>query len=388
MDEENITRIHQNGKEYILIGTAHVSKQSAEQVKEVIASEQPDAVCIELDKQRYQSVTEGNKWKEMDIFQVIKERKATLLLMNLAISSFQKRMAKQFGINAGQEMIQGIESANEIGAELVLADRDIQITFSRIWGNIGLKGKMMLLMQVIGGIFSQESISEEELEKLKSKDMLDSMLEEFTQHFPRLKRPLIDERDQYLAQKIKHAPGEKVVAVLGAAHVPGIKQEIPREHDLKRLRERPPKSKVPKIIGWAIPILILAVIAYTFWANPAAGWQQTISWILWNGSFSALGTAIALGHPLTILTAFAAAPLSSLNPLIAAGWFAGIVQAMIRKPNVGDFEKLSDDVHHLKGFWHNKVTRILLIVVLANVGSSLGTFIGGADVIRLFFENM
>ncbi|RYG73352.1 TraB/GumN family protein [Lentibacillus lipolyticus] len=388
MDEENITRIHQDGKEYILIGTAHVSKHSAEQVKEVIASEQPDAVCIELDKQRYKSVTEGSKWKEMDIFQVIREKKATLLLMNLAISSFQKRMAKQFGINAGQEMIQGIESADEAGAELVLADRDIQITFSRIWGTIGLKGKMMLLMQVIGGIFSRETITEEELEKLKSKDMLDSMLEEFTEHFPRLKKPLIDERDQYLAQKIKEAPGDKIVAVLGAAHVPGIKKEINTEHDLERLQKRPPKSKVPKIIAWAIPILILSVIAYTFWTNPAAGWQQTVSWILWNGSLSAIGTAIALGHPLTILTAFLAAPLSSLNPLIAAGWFAGLVQTLVRKPNVGDFEQLAEDVHHVKGFWNNKVTRILLIVVLANIGSSIGTFIGGADVIRLFFDNL
>ncbi|TFJ91971.1 TraB/GumN family protein [Lentibacillus salicampi] len=388
MSEENLTRIHLDDKEYILIGTAHVSKNSAEQVKDVIDTEQPDAVCIELDQQRYKSVTEGNKWKDMDIFQVIKERKATLLLMNLAISSFQKRMAKQFGINAGQEMIQGIESAKEIDAELVLADRDIQITFSRIWGNLGFKGKTMLLMQVIGSIFSRETISEEELEKLKSKDMLDSMLEEFTEHFPRLKKPLIDERDQYLSEKIRKAPGEKVVAVLGAAHVPGITKEIKQEHDLQRLSARPPKSKVPKIIGWSIPILIIAIIAYTFMTNPAAGWQQTVSWILWNGSLSALGTAIALGHPLTILTAFLAAPISSLNPLIAAGWFAGIVQAMIRKPHVSDFEQLAEDVHSVKGFWHNKVTRILLIVVLANIGSSIGTFIGGADVIRVFMENL
>lgn len=388
MSEENITRIHLDHKECILIGTAHVSKNSAEQVKEVIESEQPDAVCIELDKKRYQSVIDGNKWKNMDIFQVIKEKKATLLLMNLAISSFQKRIAKQFGINAGQEMIQGIESAKEIDADLVLADRDIQITFSRIWGNLGFKGKAMLLMQVFASIFSNETISEEELEKLKSKDMLDSMLEEFTEHFPRLKKPLIDERDQYLSQKIKEAPGDKIVAVLGAAHVPGISKEINKEHDLNRLSERPSKSKVPKIIAWAIPLLIISIIAYTFVTNPVAGWQQTVSWILWNGGLSAIGTAAALGHPLTILTAFLAAPLSSLNPLIAAGWFAGTVQALIRKPHVGDFEELSEDIHSVKGFWHNKVTRILLIVVLANIGSTLGTFIGGADVIRLFLENL
>ncbi|SET18216.1 pheromone shutdown-related protein TraB [Salinibacillus kushneri] len=388
MSEENITRVQLDDKEVILIGTAHVSKQSAEQVKEVIEAEQPDSVCIELDEQRYQSIKEDSQWKDMDIFKVIKERKATLLLMNLAISSFQKRMAKQFGINAGQEMIQGIESAEEVGADLVLADRNIQVTFSRIWGNIGIKGKFMLLTEVIGSIFSRETISEEDLEKMKSQDMLNSMLQEFTEYFPKLKKPLIDERDQYLSQRIKDAPGNKVVAVLGAAHVPGITRELHKEHDLERLSERPPKSKVPKIIAWAIPILILSIIAYTFATNPSAGMQQTLSWIVWNGTFSAIGTAIALAHPLAILTAFIAAPITSLNPLIAAGFIAGIVQAFLRRPNVRDFENLTEDVFHIKGFWHNKVTRILLVVVLANIGSSLGTFIGGADVVRLFFENL
>ena len=388
MTEENITRLHINNKEYILIGTAHVSKQSAEQVKEVIEAEKPDAVCIELDEQRYQSITEGNKWKDTDIFQVIKDKKATLLLMNLAISSFQKRMAKQFGINPGQEMIQGIESAKETGAELVLADRDIQITFSRVWGNIGMKGKALLLTQVVGSIFSNEKISEEDLEKMKQQDTINAMLQEFTDHFPKLKKPLIDERDQYLSQKIKDAPGEKVVAVLGAAHVPGITKEIEKEHDLKKLSERPPKSKTPKIIGWAIPIFVLAVIAYTFFMNPSAGLHQAISWFLWNGSLSAIGTIVALGHPLAVLTAFIAAPFTSLNPLLAAGWFAGFVQAYIKRPNVADFERLSDDVHSVKGFWNNKVTRILLVVVFANLGSSLGTLLGGADVIRVFIENL
>lgn len=388
MSEENITKIYLDGKEIILIGTAHVSRHSAEQVKEVIDKEQPDSVCIELDEQRYQSVMEGNQWQEMDIFKVVKERKATLLLMNLAISSFQNRLAKQFGIKPGAEMIQGIESAKELNANLVLADRNIQTTFSRIWGKIGFKGKAMLLLSIFAGIFSKEDITEEELEKMKSQDMIDSMLQEFTNSFPKLKEPLIDERDQFLSQKIKSAPGKKIVAVLGAAHVPGIKKEIEKEHDLKRLSERPPKSKLPKIIGWAIPIIILSIIAYTFYANFDAGVQQSISWILWNGSFSALGAAVAFGHPLTIITAFVAAPITSLNPLIAAGIVAGLVQAYIQKPNVRDFENVPEDVFSIKGFWKNKVTRILLIVLLANLGSTLGTFIGGLDVVRLFFENL
>lgn len=388
MTEENITRIHLNDKEYILIGTAHVSKSSAELVKEVIESEKPDAVCIELDEGRYKSITDGNKWKDMDIFQVIKDKKASLLLMNLAISSFQRRMAKQFDIHPGQEMIQGIESAKDTGARLVLADRNIQITFSRIWGNVGFKGKAMLLTQVVASIFSRETITEEELEKMKSQDMIDSMLQEFTEAFPKLKTPLIDERDQYLAQKIKDAPGDKIVAVLGAAHVPGITKEIEKEHDLKELTKLPPKSKASKMIGWSIPVLILAVILYTFIANPSAGLQQTISWFLWNGTLSAIGTAIAFGHPLAIITAFIAAPITSLTPLLAAGWFAGIVQAYFRRPNVRDFETLAEDVFHVKGFWHNKVTRVLLVVILANLGSSIGTFVGGADVIRLFFKHI
>jgi len=388
MQEENITRLQYGDKELILIGTAHVSKRSAEQVKEVIDAEQPDSVCIELDAQRYQSVTDNNKWKETDIFKVIKEKKSSLLLMNLAISSFQNRLADQFGIKPGQEMIQGIASAKETGAELVLADRNIQVTFSRIWGNIGIWGKVQLLSSVFFSIFSKETISEEDLEKMKSQDTLSAVMDDFTKAFPRLKTPLIDERDQYLAQKIKNAPGKKIVAVLGAAHVPGITKEIHNEHDLDKLSEVPPKSKWPKIIGWAIPAVIIGIIAYTFIANPAAGLDQTISWVLWNGILAAIGATIAFGHPLAILTAFVAAPISSLNPLVAAGWFSGLTQASIRKPNVGDFETLSKDVFTLKGFWDNKVTRVLLVVVLTNIGSSLGTFIGGADVIRLFIENI
>src|SRR5690625_5071927 len=179
-------------------------------------------------------------------------------------------------------MIQGIESAKEVNAELVLADRNIQTTFSRIWNGIGFKGKAMLLTQVVFGIFSNETITEDELEEMKSQDMLDSMLAEFTVSFPKLKVPLIDERDQYLSQKIKEAPGKKVVAVLGAAHIPGIKEEINKEHNLAELSEIPAKSKIPKMIAWTIPLVIIALIVYTFMTNPSAGLQQTVSWIVWR----------------------------------------------------------------------------------------------------------
>ena len=388
MSQDNITKIYLNDKEYILIGTAHVSKQSAEQVKLLIESEKPNSVCIELDDQRFKTITEGNKWKDTDIFKIIREEKATLLLINLIISSFQKRIARQFNINAGQEMIQGIESAKEIGAELVLADRNIQITFSRIWHEVGFWGKAKLLMEILLSIFSDVKISEEELEKIKSQDMLNSALKDFAVHFPKLRIPLIDERDQYLAQKIKDAPGNKIVAVLGAAHVPGIKNEILKEHDLEKLSQAPPKSKAVQIISWTIPVVIIALIIATFFTNPSAGAQQTINWILWTGSFAAIGTALAFGHPLSILTAFVAAPISTLHPLLAVGWVAGLVQAYIKRPNVRDVEMLSEDIFSLRGFWYNKVTRILLIVTLANIGGSIGSLVGGLEVIQRFINTV
>lgn len=386
--EETITRLQVDGKEIILIGAAHVSKASAVEVKEVIERERPDSVCIELDEQRFQSIQQGDKWKNMDIFKVIKDKKATMLLMNLAISSFQNRMAKQFDVTPGQEQIQGIASAKEIGAELVLADRDIQVTFARIWGNLGFWGKSQLLAGVIFGIFEKDTITEEEMEKMKQQDTLQAVLAEFTESFPRLKTPLIDERDQYLAQKIKTAPGDKVVAVLGAAHVPGITKEIYQNHDLEKLSERPPKSIVPTILGWALPILIIALIIATFFINPEAGANQATSWILWTGSMAAIGAAVAFGHPLAIASAFVAAPITALHPILASGWVSGLVQAFVRKPTVADFETLSEDVFTVKGFWHNKVTRVLLVVVMTNIFGSIGTFIGGADVIRLFLKNL
>jgi pheromone shutdown-related protein TraB len=374
-------------KELIIIGTAHVSKNSAEEVKAIIEEENPDSVAVELCNSRYQSMQDQDRWKKTDIAKVVKEKRSFLLLANLILSSYQKRMAKQIGIQAGQEMLQAIESAKETGAQLVLADRDIQVTFARIWGNLGFWGKTKLFFTLVLSIFSDEKITEEDLEKMKSGDLLTSALSELAKSFPQLKESLIDERDKYLAQKIKTAPGKKVVAVVGAGHVPGLKEAIIEDQDLAALSKIPPKKKTGKIIGWTISIAIISLIVSTIIVNRDAGLDQILSWILWNGSLSALGTIAALGHPLSILTAFLVAPVSSLNPLLAAGWFAGLVEALVRKPKVSDFENLNEDVNSFKGFWKNRVTKVLLIVVFANVGSSVGTFIGGAEVVRIFIKS-
>lgn len=385
MSTGNVTRLHLNDKEYILIGTAHVSRRSTEEVREVIEAERPDSVCIELDDVRMRAIVDRDRWKNTDIFTIIKEKKTVALLMNLLISSFQRRLANQFGVQPGEEMIQGMKSAQEVGAELVLADRNIQVTFARVWRGLRLWDKIKLLFAIIASIFEADDVSEEDVERMKSQDVLDDVFDEFAAAFPRVKGPLIDERDQYLAQRIKEAPGQKVVAVVGAAHVPGIVREIHKDHDLETLMELPPKSRVPAIIGWSIPVIVIGLILYTLFTNVTAGVAQINSWLFWNALTAAIGAAAALAHPAAILTAAAISPISSLNPLMAAGWFAGVVQAYFNKPTVGDFENLRDEVTTLKGFWTNRVTRVLLVVALTNVGSSLGVFVGGANVIRLFF---
>jgi pheromone shutdown-related protein TraB len=386
-NNKDIHHISIDNKDIFLIGTAHISKASAETVKQFIVEEKPDTVCIELCPSRFQSITNPEKWKNMDIITIIKQKKALLLLVNLILSSFQKRLARQLGLNPGQEMIEAIQAAQDNNIPLVLADRDIQITFTRIWKKLGFFGKIRLFFMLILSIFNEENLSEEEIEKLKSEDVLTAALNDLAISFPRLKNTLIDERDQYLAEKIRNAPGKKIVAVVGAGHIPGIKKEIDKNHDLESLTYIPKSSPWLKWILWSIPIVIIIIVISTFRISPPSGIDQILQWLIWNGSLAALGTFLAAGHPFSIITAFLAAPITSLNPLLAAGWFAGIVEAMIRKPKVEDFENLGN-ITTLGDFFRNRVTKILLIVALANLGSSLGTFIGGAKVIQIFIDTV
>lgn len=384
--ESNITRLNFHGKELILIGTAHVSKNSVDEVRETIKNEQPDSICIELDQQRYEAINQKDKWSNTDLVQIIKSKRAGFMFVNILLSNYQRKLAEQFGIESGQEMMEGIACAKEYDAELVLADRSIQITFNRIWRGCSLWEKIKVLFSIILSVVDDEEITEEDLENLKSADMLTAALSEMGSAFKGVKKYLVDERDQYLAYKIKNAPGKKVVAVLGAAHVPGIKEEIFKDQNIDELEVVPPKSNVGKVIGWMIPIILLALIVVTFIANPSSGWEQAKTWILWNGALSALGTLLAGGHVISVLIAFIAAPITSLNPLLAAGWFAGMAEAHFRKPKVEDFESLPKDLGNVKGLWRNKVTKVLMVVVFANLGSVLGTWLGGLNIIGIFIS--
>jgi pheromone shutdown-related protein TraB len=379
-----ITRLEWEGKEIILLGTAHVSRESVRLVREVIEKEGPDTVCVELCPSRYQAIMQKDRWQETDIVKVIKEKKSFLLLSNLLLASFQKRIARKLDITPGQEMISAIETAESVGADIHMADRDIRTTLSRTWRAMGIWNKTKLLFQLIMSLGEVDEIKEEDIEKMKQEDVLQTLLAEVGKSLPILKVILIDERDQYLAKKIRTAPGKKIVAVAGAGHIPGIKRYWESDIDLKSLEQLPPKGKVGGILKWLIPaVIVVLFIAGFFYGGREAGKDMLAWWILANGILAGMGAIIALAHPATIASAVLAAPLTSLNPMIAAGWVSGLVEAFSRKPKVKDLEKLPEDILSIKGFWKNKVTRILLVVVFTNIGSSIGTFVAFPVIVKV-----
>ncbi len=373
---ESVTSINLDGRHIYLIGTAHVSRESVEDVRFTVKAVEPDAIAVELCAARYKTLMERDNWKRMDIFKVIKQKKAVLLLTQLVMAAFYRRLGEQLGVQPGAEMLEGINLAEETGAELVLADRDIDITFRRLWGYMCLWNKMKLLTHLIMSIFEREKIDAALVETLKHRDQLESIMAELAEQLPDIKKRLIDERDVFIAQKIRGARGHKIVAVVGAGHVPGITRHIQTEESIDHLNKIPRKTIWPTLLKWGLPALIIAILIYGFFQKGAAHSLESIAILIFaTGTLSALGTAMALGHPLAILSAFFAAPIAALHPAIATGWVAGIVQALVRRPTVDDFEDLHNTVVSFKGFWTNPVTRILLVIALANLGTMIGLWI-------------
>lgn len=384
-----------NGRKITLIGTAHVSPQSVEEVKNEIAATPPECVAVELDSARYESMTNPDKYRELDIIKVLKRGEALLILANLILGSFQKRMGQNVGVKPGDEMRAAIDIAQENRIPFELVDRPIKVTLNRAWAKNSLWGKCKLLAALIASAFGGEEVSAEEIESLKKENELDSMMGELSETLPTVKEVLIDERDRYLAAHIwecKNSGGEaakSVTAVLGAGHLPGVQKHLEaiasssEQTDTSDISSVPPKGIGAKIIGWTIPTLIVALIALGFWfGGKKMGGQFVGSWIVWNGALAAIGTAIAAGHPLTILAAFVGAPITSLCPLVGVGFLTGIVQAVVKKPKVGDIETLMDDAATVKGFYKNRITRVLLVFVLSSLGSSIGTFAAGATIVK------
>lgn len=375
-------RIALGDKEIILVGTAHISHESVEEVKDTIREERPAHVCIEIDGGRFKTMKEKSSWESLDIVKVIKEGKAFLFLANLILSSFQRRMGSSTGTNPGDEMKAAAEAADELGVPYHFCDREVATTLRRAWGLSGLWNKMKLLSALVSSAFSNEQLSAEEVEALKKNGAIEDMMGDLAEYLPKVKEVLIDERDRYLAAKIYACGSGKIVAVVGAGHMNGIVEWLEKIHsgragtDVAEIETVPKPSIWGKVIGWLIPIAIVGLLVFGFFVSGKdITINRLVTWVLLNGSLAALGTLIAFGHPLSILVAFVSAPIATLNPFLAVGMFSGLTEASVRKPTVEDFENLPMDINSLKGFWKNRVTRILLIFILSSVGGALGNFI-------------
>lgn len=380
---ESITRLVLGEREFILLGTAHISRESVEEVKELITGELPDRVCIEIDESRHKSLVEKSQWSNLNISAVLKGGKGFLLLANLVLSSFQRKLGMDLGIKPGEEMVTAINLSKELDIPFSLCDRDIQITLKRAWAKSGFWGKNKMLAAMISAVFSNEKLKEEDIESLKEKNALQNMLNELAEYLPAVKEVLIDERDRYLATRIFSSAGRKVVAIIGAGHVNGIIRDMEAleagdlKDDLSSLEEIPPGAWFSKFLPYLVPLFILGLFATGFLRS---GLSFSISmiwkWILVNGTLSSIGALIAFAHPLTVLLAFVAAPITSINPTVGVGLFTGVLESILRKPRVSDFEHLPEDIMSIKGFFRNRITHILLVFFFSSIGSVVGTFIG------------
>jgi pheromone shutdown-related protein TraB len=371
-----VQRLRDGEREIILVGTAHVSKESVRLVEEVLAAEAPDTVCVELCASRFQALRQKDRWRDTDIIKVVREKKAFLLLSNLLLVSFQKRIARKMDVTPGAEMLRAVEMADSLGAQVWLADRDIRATLSRAWLALGWWSRIKLLYQLLTSMGAADEITEEEIERLKQQDVLESLLAEVGRSMPVLKTILIDERDRFLAAKIRQAPGTKIAAVVGAGHLPGIQANWDQPTDLGALEALPPPGRLGAVFKWAIPASIIALfMAGFFFGGKEAGADMIVLWSLCTGVLAGLGAALALAHPATVISSVLVAPFTTLHPMIAAGWVSGLVEAVARKPKVKDIESLPQDILSLRGFWRNNVTRILLVVAFTNLGASVGTLV-------------
>jgi pheromone shutdown-related protein TraB len=381
-----IHRTLDGDREIILIGTAHISHESTRLVEEIISAEKPETVCVELCASRYQALRQKDRWRDMDIIKVVREKKAFLLLSNLLLASYQKRIAQKMDLAPGAEMLKAIEMADALGAQIWLTDRDIRATLSRAWNALGGWDKIKLLYYLLMSIGAAGDITSEEIEQMKRQDVLETLLSEVGRSMPKLKTILIDERDSYLAAKIRQAPGQKVVAVVGAGHLPGIRARWNESSDLRALEELPRSSRTGTVLKWGIPAGIVALfVAGFFYGGTEAGTDMIVLWSLCTGVLAGFGAAVALAHPATVLSSVIVAPLTTLHPMLAAGWISGLVEAFSRKPKVKDLESLPDDILSFRGFWRNKVTRILLVVAFTNLGASVGTLVAFPAIVKILF---
>jgi pheromone shutdown-related protein TraB len=381
---DHIKILNIDGRTIYLLGTAHVSDKSVKEVQAVIDEVRPDTVCIELCDTRYEALTDEDRWRRLNIFDVIRQGKTLLLLANLALSAYQRRLGAKLGVDPGAELLAGAKKAEEIGAKLELIDRNIQTTLKRTWSNVGLLQKARLLSMIVGSTFSSEEIDAEAIEELKGQAQLSEMLAEFAAYMPEVKQPLIDERDRYMMSKIRESKGERVVAVVGAAHVPGMLLVQNESIDRDALDVVPPRSRWLSVLKWVIPTLIFVLFAVGWSKHEGQTLEQMLyAWVIPNAVLCGLMTAIGGGKALSVIVGFLCSPITSLNPALGAGMVVGLLEAWLRKPTVADAQRIKDDIATRGGLYRNNFTRVLLVAFMATVGSALGAWVGAAWVVWL-----
>jgi len=382
-------------KNIILVGTAHISKDSVDEVKQAIEKYNPDIVAVELCKRRYEVIAEKDKWENTPVTQLLKSNNAYLVLAQTFLSSIQRRLGKEYGVEPGSEMIAAINEAKSHNLDIALVDRDISVTLKRAWRKMGFREKFRLFWEFMKAMvgYEEEDLEDLDLKELMKEDVISALMKEFSDIAPSASNVLINERDKYIAKKINDESKKgKVVAVVGAGHINGIKNYLDKKDldiDLNEL-EQVPKKRISegKIVAFAIPVIFALIIVWLLMSRGSDAWAEIGNvffwWFIIHGVLSALGAAIARGHPLSILTAFVAAPFTSLEPFFAPGWFAGLVEAKLRMPVIKDFHELRK-IESLREFWNNKVIRLLMVVALANLGSMIGTIIAFPYIASLVF---
>ena len=387
---DDVTVIPLADKTILLVGTAHISRQSADLVEQVISNEKPDTVCIELDEKRFAALSNRKRWENLDLKEIIRKKQLSTLLVNLILASYQKKLGGKLGVMPGSELLRAARIAEEYGIPVELCDREVRVTLRRAWHATSLWKKGYLIASLFASLFDTTELDEEKLAELRSKDVLSELMDELGNALPDTKKALIDERDIFMAEKIKAADGKRIVAVVGAGHMQGM-QRVIRENNrdiIEEINSIPPVSKLWKIVGWSIPAAILlsiAAIGFRQGASEAAA--NALFWILANGIPSAIGAVLAWAHPATIISAFAAAPITSLTPVIGAGYVCAFVQVMTRPPVVKEFENVGTDIGRIRGWWQNKLLRIFLVFIMTGLGSSIGTWVGGYRIFTNLFQS-
>jgi pheromone shutdown-related protein TraB len=381
----SVTQLVFGDTTFHVVGTAHISQRSVDEVREVIAAVQPEVVCVELDKTRFDALTKANAFRDLDVIKVVREGRTLYLLAHLALASYQRRLGAKLGVKPGAELLAAASAATAAGIPIELIDRDIDITLKRAWRNLGVWKRSMLLGSLVVGFGSNDKtkagapITEQTIEDLKAPKALSEMLAELGRAVPEIKAPLIDERDQYLASKLLEAGAGRrsVVAVVGAAHVPGIQAAFGTPIDRAALERIPPGALVWRILKWLVPVLFIAALIWGWRRSETITFaQMMLAWILPTSIASGACTLLAGGSLLAVLTAIVVSPVAAIHPLLGTGMVVGMVEAWRRRPSVADCERLPDDIQSFRGFWRNPVTRIMLIAIASGIGTATGFWVG------------